>query len=727
MSHFPSLSEHELLVFWAQLLVVVGLARGLGALFQRFGQPPIVGELAAGVVLGPSILGKVWAGGFDWLFPTGKTQASALGAVGWLGVALLLVLTGFETDVEIIRRLGRAAGSVAAGALAIPFGCGLLIGTLLPAGFVGAHSQRVVFTLFVGVGLSISSLPVIAKILSDLGFMRRNFGQVTVAVGMVNDLVGWLALGVIAGLAESHKLSGGRLMFALAAAAVLLVATFTVGQRSVDRVLRTVRSRSQGVVPPMTVTLLVTFLMAVIAQAIKLEAVLGAFLAGIILGRSRFQHREVGRHLEAITMSVLAPVFFATAGLRLDLGVLAKRSTLLWTAGILVAAVVSKAGGAYLGARVGGLGSREGLALGSALNARGAVEVVIATVGLSLGVLGMPAYTAIVVMAIVTSMMAPPLLRLIMRDWPGETEERERLEKEALLDRNLLVRPGRLLIPSRGRPNSIVAAQILHFAWPDEVPFTVLSVKGEEGGPDLTAIENVLADRETEFREVDSDTLGAILQEVRLGYTAIGVGVNDAVATDGLLSPVVDDLLADSPVPLVVVRRARKQETATPSAFVRALVPVSGTPASRAAKELAFGLSRNLGTRIVLAHVVNRPDAEPVAAMAAAVGERRVGPGLRSGSAADAVLDQAVGVAEEFDVAPTTITRTGTSTSEEILGAAGEVQADLIVMGATVRRLDGRPFLGHNVEQVLEQAPMTVVVVAMPDVTPASPDGLTRP
>ncbi|HZU73226.1 MAG TPA: cation:proton antiporter [Acidimicrobiales bacterium] len=734
MSHFSSLTEHQNLVLWTQLLVVVGLARGLGVLCRRFGQPPVVGELAAGVVLGPSVLGHVWSAGFDWLFPTSKVQAAALGAVGWVGVGFLLVLTGFETDLAIIRRLGRAASSVAVGGLVVPFACGAALAAALPASFLGPRAHRPVFVIFLGVALSISSLPVIAKILSDLGLMRRNFGQATVAVGMVNDLVGWMALGVIAGLAESGRVSGGRLVFVLVAAVLLLVATFTVGQGAVDRILRAVRARSDSVVAALTVTVVITFALATAAQAIHLEAVLGAFLAGIILGRSRFQNPEVPRHLESVTMSVLAPIFFATAGLRLNLGLLGRPSTLLWCAAILAVAILSKTLGAYAGARLGRLAHREGIALGSALNARGAVEVVIATVGLSLGVLGEGAYTAVVVMAIITSIMAPPILRMVVRDWRGEAEERERLEHEELLDRNLLVRSGSLLLPSRGRPNSIVAAQILHFAWPAQVGVTVLSVD-DEGGvePDLSPIMNVFMDREVDVRRVaDDDALAAILAEARLGYQAIGVGVADGFSTGGvLLSPVVDELLADSPIPLVIVRRARGQVTTTPAAFARALVPVSGSPASRTAQEVAFSLGQSLGTAVMLAHVVNRPEPAPVGggrhqasrwrwdAGPSDVGggdgdDRPGGSGLDGGSAASAVLDQAMALGAEFQVEASAVTRTGTATADELLAAASEVQADLIVLGATVKRLEGRPFLGHSVEHILDEAPMTVVVVATP-------------
>jgi len=747
MSHFTSLSEHQQLVFWSELLAILGVARLLGGVLRRFGQPAVVGELGAGLLLGPSVLGQVWPGGFNWLFPVDKVQSGAVNAVGWLGIALLLVLTGFETDLTIIRRLGRAAGAVAGGALLIPFGAGLAVGFALPVAFIGPHAHRDLFILFMGVGLSISSLPVIAKILGDLGLMRRNFGQVTVAVGMLNDLIGWLALGVIAGLATSAGLSAGHLALTIGSMAVLLGGGLTIGQRGVDQILRWVRSRSEGPLDSLVATILVVLVVATAAQAAGIEAVLGAYIAGIVLGRSRFKHPEVAGHLESLTYGILAPIFFASAGLKLDLGALAKPGVALWCAVILVVAVGAKFGGAFLGARVGGLPNREALALGSALNARGAVEVVIATVGLSIGVLSNAAFTAIVLMALLTSVMAPPLLKVFIRGWAGTDEERQRLEHESLMSSNLLVRGGRLLLPSRGRPNSIVAAQVMHFAWPEEVGVTVVSVQAEGETPDLDPIASVFEGREVEFRRVASeDALEELLREAKLGYQAIGLGATD-LGGDRLLSPVVDEVLADSPIPLVIVRRARDQSTPTPFAFSRALVPVSGSPSSRAAQEIAFSLSSRLGTEVVLTHVVNRPGVvaadrasgrsaagRPASGLPASdragrdTGQiRALGPGQARVSVADAVLDEAVGLARQFDIEPRTLVRSGNSTGEEILAAAGEVEADLIILGANVRRLDGHPFLGHNVEHILDGADMTVVIVTTPDptadTTPTSQDG----
>ena len=184
------LDEHQLLVFWTQLLLLVAFARLFGEIMRRVNLPSVIGQLAAGVVLGPSIFGRVWPDGFHWFLPDDEMQSGALYAVSWLGVALLLITAGFETDLGLIRRLGRAAALVAGFSLFVPLVGGLIVGELLPEEFVGAESERLVFALFVAAALSVLALAVIAKILSELGLMRRDFGQITVAAGMANDVVG---------------------------------------------------------------------------------------------------------------------------------------------------------------------------------------------------------------------------------------------------------------------------------------------------------------------------------------------------------------------------------------------------------------------------------------------------------------------------------------------------------------------------------------------------------
>ena len=364
----------------------------LGGALRAIGQPAVIGELAAGVLLGPSVLGHLAPALHQWLFPNDPLQRALLAGPAWIGVFLLLILTGSETDLALIRRLGRATARVAIGSLVLPVLAGVALGVALPAEFVGEGAQREVFALFMGTALGISALPVIAKILSDLDLMRRNIAQVLLAAAMADDIAGWILLGIVAGLAQSGSLDAGRLLFTIVGLGLFLAVAFTVGQRLVDALLRGVLVRRWGSSASLTAVLLVALAAGATTHAIGLEAVFGAFIAGIVLGRSRFHEAEVFAQLDGVTRSFFAPLFFATAGLRVDLGLLRDPEVLGWGLVVLAVASVSKAGGAYLGSRFAGLPKREGLALGVGLNARGAVEIVVATVGLSIGVLNPSSY-----------------------------------------------------------------------------------------------------------------------------------------------------------------------------------------------------------------------------------------------------------------------------------------------------------------------------------------------
>lgn len=719
--NLTSLTEHQLLVFWVQLLVLLFVARSLGGLMRRIGQPTVVGELAAGLVLGPSLLGKVWPAGFEWLFPADEAQSAMLLAVGWIGVVLLVVATGYETDLALIRSLGRGAVLVSSGSLVVPLMFGAAVGLAMPVSFVGDDATRVVFGLFMATALSISSLPVIAKIMGEMGLMRRNFGQLTLAAGMANDIAGWLLLGVIAGLAAAGEIALGPLAVTVVGMVVFMVAALTLGQRAVDAGLKALmKARTDGATR-LTAAVLVALAGGVATQWLGVEAVLGAFVAGILLGRSKFEQPAVLETLETVTAGVFAPIFFATAGLRVDLAVLSAVDVAFWAVVVTAVASIAKFGGAWVGARAAGMESREGVALGAGLNARGALEIVIATVGLGLGVLNELSYTLVVIMAIATSMMAPPMLRAAVRGWSGTSEEQERLQREETLNENVIVRDKRILLPSQGGRSSLVAGQLVHLAWPQSSEVTILSIAAEDADVDVTALADLLDEREVSVeRVVSPDPGAAIAKEAELGYGAIVVGAGGS--PDRLVSPVVDRLLATSPVPVVIARHARNQDR--PAAFTRVLVPVTGSQSSRAAQEIAFSLSNAIGTQVGLLHVVppSREAASPLDSLRRRL--QRAGEPSEAGSnvvvdvregVAGALVADASSRADRAGARAIELVRSGPSTADEIVTAANEMEADLVVLGGTLRKAGDAVFLGDLVQQVLDQCDITVVVVALPD------------
>jgi len=733
-----ALSEHTLLVFWTQLFVLVVVARGLGSLMRRIGQPAVVGELAAGLLLGPSVLGRAAPSAFEWIFPNSAVQSAAILAIAWLGVALLLVVTGFETDLKLLTSLGRSSFLVSTGSLLVPLAAGFAVGMLLPDALLGSDEMRVPFALFMAVALSISALPVVAKILMDMNLMRRNVGQVTVAAGMANDLVGWILLGTIAGLVAHGGFQLGGLALTVGLMALFLVVMLTGGQRVVDAALR--RARPRGVVSSFTVVLTVTLGAGVVTQLIGVEAVLGAFVAGILLGRSRYQQPEVRHSLETVVHGFLAPVFFATAGLSVDLGTLGTPVTAGAAAAVLAVGALSKLAGSYAGARMGGMTRMEGLAVGVGLNARGAMEIVVATIGLNLGVLNATSYTVVVVLAMSTSMMAPPILRRILTGMEAGPEEAARLEREAVLEASIVAGTEVALLPTRGGANSLLAGRILDLSLQPDTAITVLTVHGsgdahaiKEGERGARELVDMLANRRVDrIARTGDDPVRAITAEAALGYGLVALGVTEEFGEGRELSPVLRRVIANCPVPMLLVKHGEgfafgRDERIE---FRRLLVPAAGTKTARAAQEIGFTLAGRVGAAVDVVHVHTRQDqagpeveqrsairsrlfaiARPTASVPSEDGDRTMSEPL---AASEAMLSNARTLAAKFGTHVNVLTRTAVSAGPELVSAADEQGADAIVIGAQVRGGSDTLFLGHGVEHIFEHASQTVIAVIFP-------------
>ena len=754
------LDEHHLLVFWIQVASLVILARLLGWGMRRIGMPGIIGELAAGVILGPSIFGKVWPEGFEWYLPGEELQSGALLAVGWVGLAFLLVVTGFETDLGLITKLGRPAIHVTVGSMLLPLFGGIVLGGALPDSFlVAGEHPRIVFVLFIMLAVSVSSLAVVAKILGDLGLMRRDFGQITVAAGMANDVVGWVMLGIFSGLAASGQFDPVDLLTTVGGLALFSVFAFTLGQKIVNMWLRRMRRTQNPSSGSLTVLFVTSLLFAVATQYIGVEAVLGTFVAGVVLNRSRFFDHRALEFIEYITVGFFAPLFFALAGLRVNLDALGNTNTLTWAIVVILVAMGLKFIGTYWGALLAERTNRGALALGAGLNARGALEIVIATVALDLSVFNETSYTVIVLVPIVTSLFASIALRLIVRGWRGDPGEIERLEREEALSENLLVNTSRILLPTRGGRASIGAAQVMQFAWPLEAGATIFTVNQSQGRLlsrflrgggsgrasdsrqqpvrdlseiDVTPIRNVLYEREVEHRTVRSpDVVDAIVSESQLGYGVIGLGV--ARNEEGVLSisSMAEELLAVSTLPILIVRPPRDRH---PAAFSRVLVPAAARPTTRMACEVAFSISAQLGTQVTLAYIVEEKSAAGSRRRSASERSpagflfpdlrsqqraRRRSAGRGSSTAREVqqgeeILEKTLMLAQEMGVEASRVVHHAATAAEGILAAGEAEEADLIILGTQLRRVNNRLFLGTTAEQVLQESPATVAVVLTP-------------
>ncbi|MEF9904736.1 cation:proton antiporter [Streptomyces sp. P9-A2] len=418
------LAAHDLLMFLLQIGVLLGTAVLLGRLAQRLGMPAVAGELCAGVLLGPSLLAPLAPGLAAWLLPQRPGPMHLLDAVGQLGVLLLVGVTGMGVDLGLVRRKGKAALLVSAGGLVVPLVCGAAAALAIPATLLVDGVDRTVFALFTGVALCVSALPVIARTLLDMGLLHRDIGQLTIGASLVDDLAGWLLLSVVSAMATTG-VHGPDVLWSVASLAAFLACARFVGGPLVRRALRWSARSGGGDSVPAVCTVLI-LLGAAAGHALHMEAVIGAFLVGVLIGSCAEFDRERAAPLRVVAVTVLAPLFFATAGLRIDLTALVRPEVAGSALLVLFVAVAGKYAGVYAGARAGRLGHWEGLALGAGMNARGVIGVIIAMVGLRLGVLTAEMYTIVVLVAIVTSVMAAPLMRLAVRRMPVTAEERLR-------------------------------------------------------------------------------------------------------------------------------------------------------------------------------------------------------------------------------------------------------------------------------------------------------------
>ncbi|WP_199562356.1 cation:proton antiporter [Micromonospora deserti] len=427
------LAHDQLLVFLAAVAALLLLARLLGALAERFGLPAVVGELLTGVVLGPSLLGHLTPGVTGWLLPSDPRQMHLLDAVAQLGVLLLVGVTGTHVDLSVLSRYRRAAAAVSACGLLIPLGLGIGLGLLIPASVSATPDpQRWTFALLVGVAVCVSAVPVIAKTLSDMRLMHRDIGQLILATSTIDDVVGWLLLSLVAA-AATVGLTAGAVGLAVGYLLGFMAFAATVGRVVVRHVMEhAARSGEPG--PAVTAAVIIVLLGAVTTHSLGMEALFGALVAGVLIAATR-SAQVLLAPLRAFVLSVLAPLFLATAGLRMDLTALAEPTVALTGLAVLAVAVVSKFGGAFLGAWLGRLNRWEALALGSGMNARGVIQVIVALTGLRLGVLNTAMYTVVVLVAIVTSLMTPPLLRVATARVVERDDERlRRIEHDTWRD-----------------------------------------------------------------------------------------------------------------------------------------------------------------------------------------------------------------------------------------------------------------------------------------------------
>jgi Kef-type K+ transport system membrane component KefB/nucleotide-binding universal stress UspA family protein len=722
-------------IFISEIVLMLLVGRLLGELMLRIRQPEVLGQLIAGILIGPTVLGTVWPVAHDTLFPGTPEMKEMIDGVSQVGILMLLLLAGIETDFSIVGRKKRAAFMTSVAGIVVPFGCGLILGEFLPDSLLPAPEKRLVTALFLATALSISSIKIVAMVLMEVDFMRRNLGQLMLASAIIDDTIGWIIVAVISGIAAEGVLNLKHVGLTLGGTLIFLGISFSFGRTLVTHIIRWTNDTLYLEFSVLSVILVLMFLMAVLTDLIGVHTVLGAFTTGVLVGQSPMMTNHIREQLRGVVLGLFAPVFFAVAGLSVNLTILADPLQLKLAVGLILIASFGKLTGCFIGAKLGSLTTREAIALAIGMNARGTTEVIVATIGLSIGILTNDFFTLIVIMAVSTTMIMPPMLRWALARIPITKSEKERLKREEAEADEFVPHVERLLIVADQDGSGELAAKLGGlFAGTRKVMATVLELEQVVGRSEAedseqsieqsvrsalelatkrsTAIQKKnLAEKETieppaQLKTVSSSDKPseAIAKEIRNGYDIIFVGLEDALSINGTsamtLSSSIEQVVKEFKNPLAILVNKDLSGPTLDLESLNILVPISGTRYSRIAAEVAIAIAKGCNGKVTALNV--SPPAKQTAF--AQITREQLRPGR-------AVLDDIRKLGKREGVTVKTFAQIKPTREPAILNQVRKGKHNLLVLGANVRP-GSSLFFGHSILTLLKEADCSVLVVS---------------
>ncbi len=607
MPHF----EHgPLTILLVQIITIVAVARLLAAGVRRLGQPSVIAEILAGIVLGPSLLGLLWPEAMAFLFPPESLRI--LKMLSQVGLVLFMFLVGLELDPKLLRGRTHASIAISHTSIIVPFLLGAALAAVVHARYSDPAVPLSSFALFMGIAMSVTAFPVLARILSERNILTSRLGAIVIACAAVDDVTAWCLLAFVVAIAKANAITDALWTTVLASG---FVAFMVFAVRPFLRRVGTRVITPEGLTPSLIALTLVMLLgSAAITETIGIHALFGAFLFGAVLPKEGGLAPALVEKIETIPTMLLLPLFFAYSGIRTEIGLIDGARDWAVTGGIVLVATAGKFGGSAIAARVTGLGWRESSAIGVLMNTRGLMELIVLNIGLDIGVLTPTLFTMLVIMALVTTFATTPALKWVFPN------------RDHLLDRAVAALPesegrsaefGVLLCVSdpRSGPGMAVLANALAGERRDAT-CTALHLRGPSARPSV------------ESREAASDPLLPLLQRARelaldvspvsfvsaepaedIARTAeaksasiVVLGWHKPLLMEGWLGGTVNDVVAKSraPVAVLVDRGLRKAE--------RILVAFAGGTEDVDALRIARRLGASPASSVTLLHVVEPGD-----------------------------------------------------------------------------------------------------------------------
>jgi Kef-type K+ transport system membrane component KefB len=400
-------------VLLLQILVIIVFTCCCAKVMRKFRQPEVIGEVIGGIILGPSVLGLFWPAASALLFPA--TSLANLGLLSQIGLIVFMFVVGMELDTEALTKKVRSAVLISHASIILPFLLGSLLSLALYKGYAPTGVPFTPFCLFMGISMSITAFPVLARMLHERGLSRSHLGTVALTCAAVDDLTAWCGLAVVAAVSQQGTIANSLITTALCGLhiAIMLFVVRPLLGRWINGRASSENSRGKGAI---TAVLFTVFFSGFMTEAIGIHALFGAFLAGIVIPKKAALREALAVRLENFSTIILLPLFFALSGLRTQISLLNDSASWLLCGVVILVAITGKFVGSAAAARWSGSTWRESLAIGALMNTRGLVELVALNIGYDLGIITPTIFTMMVLMALVTTLMTGPLLSLLVPD-----------------------------------------------------------------------------------------------------------------------------------------------------------------------------------------------------------------------------------------------------------------------------------------------------------------------
>lgn len=684
----------------------------MGEIAQRFSQPAVVGEILAGVLLGPTLLGNIPL--IEQYFIPNYSDANYLTIISMLGAMFLMFIAGMETDIKLIKLHSKKAIAIASSALLISFISVFLFSLTLSEDLTG-KTNIYLFASFLAITISVSAISVIAKVLLDLKLIRRDFGQLFIAIGMIDEVIVWIIISILIGLFSGFASSVGGVFISFIKVILFLVLGYAIGKYLLKYLITFIQNKIKLRDKFLTLVMVVIFIYGALAQAIGLEAVLGAFVAGVVFGQIPYLSDETIDKLEGLTFAIFAPIFFASAGLQVNILEFADLNILLITLVLMLIAFTSKTLGGFIGSRfIVKNDTKTSLLFGIGINTRGTIQIILATIGLSIGILTKDIFSIIILISIVTSIISPMFIKSIIKQIQPNKAEIERIKQEEIYSKSILSKINRVLLPVRVRTDlnieyakSLETGIIEAIGSKKKLSVTLLTITTEKDKSAaqvfLDGISKTFVRSEVNKKIIISNNaLEKILEETKKDYDLLVIGATEKQENSQMIfNTFIDNLIRFSPCPSLIVQGHTQIDE---SKSKKILVPTDGSKASKRAAEVAFALKSTEDDEVHILRVIEDKPGLDEGQVKSHLNDRQL-------NYAQEIVNELKEIGDSLSVKTFTTVKIGVNPETVIIELAKNENFDLVIIGSDVRPGSDKLFLGPRVEKILSSCNRPVLVV----------------